>query len=125
VSTAPWAALPWDEVVARTPNLTRHLRLVRSKDAGPFMLTTDLFCHDADAYRRVCEVGVLEPSFWARVYAVDEATVEVHPVEAIHAIKVSFPRDVVSGDPRDRDITGGQQYGVVVAALACTPLGDP
>lgn len=114
----------WSEVVARTPNLTRHFRLIRSKDAGPFMLTTDVFCHDAEAYQRAVAVGLLDPAFWAGAYGVDPAVVEVHAVADIHAIKVSFPRDVVSGDLHDRDITGGQQYAVVVEALARTPLGD-
>ena len=115
----------WDEVVARAPNLARHFRLVRSKDAGPFVLTTDLFCHDAAAYARAVDAGLLDVGFWAAAYDQDPAMVEVHPVEAIHAIKVSFPRPVASGDLTDTDITGGQQYARVVEALARTALADP
>jgi hypothetical protein len=124
-TTGPLGDLSWEQVVERAPNLARHFRLIRSKDAGPFMLTTDLFCHDADAYRRAVDAGLLEAAFWAAVYGVDVAVVEVHPVEAISAIKVSFPRAVVSGDLADHDITGGQQYAVVVEALARTALADP
>ena len=115
----------WDDVVARASNLTRHFRLIRSKDAGPFMLTTDLFCHDAEAYARAVDAGLLDVAFWADAYDQDPSVVEVHPVEAISAIKVSFPRPVVSGDLADTDITGGQQYARVVEALARTPLADP
>jgi hypothetical protein len=117
--------LSWEEVVARAPNLTRHFRLVRSKDAGPFVLTTDLFCHDGEAYARAVAAGLLEPGFWAAAYDQDPAVVEVHPVEAIWAIKVSFPRPVVSGDLGDTDITGGQQYARRVEALARPALADP
>ena len=43
-------------------------------------------------------------------------------------MKISFPRPVVSGDFGDTDITGGQQYAVLVeylAALAYGPDGRP
>jgi hypothetical protein len=121
----PDPTLTLDDVVTRAPNLTRHFRLVRSKDAGPFVLTTDLFCHDAEAYRRVVDAGLLDAAFWAQVYRCEVDVVEVHAVEHIHAVKVSFPRPVVSGDLHDTDITGGQQYAVVIDALARTPLADP
>jgi hypothetical protein len=104
--------------------LTNVFRLIRSKDAGPFMLTTDLFCHDAAAYRRVLDSGVLTPSMFAELYGVDPATIEVHLVESINAIKVSFPRPVPSGELADSDITGGQQYGRLVELLAASPLAD-
>ena len=32
----------------------------------------------------------------------------------INALKVSFPRPVISGDFGDTDITGGQQYALVI-----------
>ena len=76
----------------RVQRLTDTFRLIRSKDAGPFMLTTDLFCHDAATYRRVLDAGVVTPATFAGLYGVDPSSVEVHLVEAIHAIKVSFPR---------------------------------
>ena len=128
-----WAMIPrdvadaraWTDVVERVPNLTRHFRLIRSKDAGPFVLTVDLFCHDDDAFRRVLAAGVLDPELWAELYGVPVDAVEVHVVDAVHAVKVSFPRPIPSGDPRDRDITGGQQYSLAVEALARSPLGDP
>jgi hypothetical protein len=98
---------------------------VRSKDAGPFALTIDLFAHDADALARIREVGVLDPHLWAELYGVPVDDVEVHVVEAVHAVKVSFPRPIPSGELGDRDITGGQQYALAVEALARSPLGDP
>ena len=113
-----------DELLDRVPNLTTVFRLIRSKDAGPFMLTTDLFCHDADAYERVVSSGLLTPDAFAGLYGVDPAEVEVHLVAAINAIKVSFPRPVASGELADSDITGGQQYGALVELLAASPLAD-
>jgi hypothetical protein len=108
----------------RVQALTNTFRLIRSKDAGPFMLTIDLFCHDAAAYQRVLDSGVVTPSTFADLYGVDPASVEVHLVDTINAIKVSFPRRVPSGELADNDITGGQEYGPLVELLARTRLGE-
>lgn len=114
-----------DEVLDRVPNLTRTFRLIRSKDAGPFMLTTDLFCHDAAAYERVLASGVVVPATFASLYGIDASAVEIHLVPAIDAIKVSWARPIPSGELADTDITGGQEYGPLVELLAATVLGDP
>ena len=114
------------ELLERVPRLTDTFRLIRSKDAGPFMLTIDLFCHDQAAYERVLTAGVVTPEVFADLYGVAVDDVEVHLGEAIHAIKVSFPRPVASGELADSDITGGQQYGPLVELLAASPLaGEP
>jgi hypothetical protein len=112
------------ELLARVPRLTDTFRLIRSKDAGPFMLTIDLFCHDAEAYRRVVDSGLVTAAAFAGLYGVPADDVEVHLVEAIDAIKVSFPRRVASGELADSDITGGQQYGPLVELLAASSLAD-
>jgi hypothetical protein len=112
------------ELLDRVPRLTDTFRLIRSKDAGPFMLTIDLFCHDQAAYERALGSGLLAPATFADLYGVPADHVEVHLGEAIHAIKVSFPRPVASGELADSDITGGQQYGPLVELLAASPLGD-
>ena len=114
-----------DELLDRVPGLTRTFRLIRSKDAGPFMLTTDLCCHDAESYERVIGSGLITAATFADLYGVDPAVVEVHLMPAIHAIKVSWPRRVPSGELADADITGGQQYGPLVELLAASPLTDP
>jgi hypothetical protein len=112
-----------DELLDRVPKLTDTFRLIRSKDAGPFMLTIDLFCHDEAAYRRVLDSGVVTPATFAELYGVGVDDVEVHLGESIQAIKVSFPRPVASGELADSDITGGQQYGPLVELLAASDLG--
>ena len=111
--------------MTRVENLTNTFKLIRSKDAGPFMLTIDLFCHDAAAYDRVLAADVIDPATFASLYGVEPSAVEVHLAPQIDAIKVSFPRPVASGELADRDITGGQEYGPLVTLLAGTTLGDP
>ena len=39
-------------------NVGRHFTLVRSKDAGPFMLTIDFFFVDSDSYRAFMDADV-------------------------------------------------------------------
>jgi Domain of unknown function (DUF4387) len=93
-------------------DVAKYFTLIRSKDAGPFMLTLDLFFTDAGA--REAFDGVFTPERVATLYRVDPAAVDVYDLPDINAMKISFPRPVVSGDLGDTDITGGQQYALLV-----------
>ena len=74
-------------------------QVIRSKNAGPRKLTLDvMFADDAD-YRRVAALYWLE--------AQDVAVIE-YPLG--HAIKITMPRRLTSGDPGDRDVYGAQQH---------------
>ena len=48
---------------------------LRSKNAGPFLITIDVFFADAESYERVRGSGVLEPPSVARLYATTEEDV--------------------------------------------------
>ncbi len=102
-------------------DVTRYCTLIRSKDAGPFMLTLDFFFTDAGARRAL--VPVLTPERIGELYGVDPATVDTYELPDINALKISFPRPVVSGDLGDTDITGGQQYALVVELIEGLDLG--
>jgi hypothetical protein len=99
-------------------NVTRYFNLIRSKDAGPFMLTIDLFFSDEHARRAFLEAGVLSAERIGELYRVDPAQVQVFDLKDIGAMKISFPRPVPSGEFGDTDITGGQQYALVVDMIA-------
>jgi hypothetical protein len=98
--------------------VTRYFNLIRSKDAGPFMLTIDLFFSDEHARRAFLEAGVLTAERIGELYRVDPAQVQVFDLNDIGAMKISFPRPVASGEFGDTDITGGQQYALVVDMIA-------
>jgi len=103
----------------------RHFTLVRSKDAGPFMLTIDLFFADEHSRRAFLAADVFSAGRVGALYGVDPANVMVFDLADINAIKISFPRPVISGDFGDTDITGGQQYGLVVDLIASLDIqGD-
>ncbi|MCU1679814.1 MAG: hypothetical protein JWQ81_553 [Amycolatopsis sp.] len=82
--------------------------LVRSKNAGPFWLTLDVFfATDAD-YARAASV-VTEDAI-GRLYRTDPAVVRLYLLPDIRVLKASFPRPVVQGSFADRDMHSGQQH---------------
>ena len=98
--------------------IRRNFRLIRSKDAGPFMLTIDLFFADPSVHQAFVASGALDEGVIADLYRVQPEQVERYDMAEISAMKISFPRAVVSGEFGDTDITGGQQYAVLVEYLA-------
>ena len=99
-------------------NVGRHFTLVRSKDAGPFMLTIDFFFVDRDSYRAFMDADVFSATRIGALYGVEPSAVQAYDLPDINALKVSFPRPVISGDFGDTDITGGQQYALVIDMIA-------
>ena len=89
-------------------------QLIRSKNAGPFVLTFDIMFDDYDVYRRVIKSQVLTKSSFAAMYKVPEEDVLYVEHEAARAIKISLPRPYVQCDPDDGDAFGGQQHGPLV-----------
>jgi hypothetical protein len=84
--------------------------LVRSKNAGPFTITLDLFFDAPGPCRRVLSSTVCDPARIGRLYGIDAAEVVVHHVEHANALKITLPRPLAAGDVGDRDVAGGQQF---------------
>jgi hypothetical protein len=89
-------------------------RLIRSKNAGPFVLTFDIMFDDDDAYRKVIKSRVLTKSRFAAIYHVPEEDVLFFQHDAAKAIKISIPRPYVQCDLDDGDAYGGQQHAPLV-----------
>jgi hypothetical protein len=83
---------------------------VRSKNAGPFWLTMDIFFADDAALTRASRSPLTDPATIGRMYEVDPAQVKVFVLADLLAIKISVPRPVVQGSLQDRDMHAGQQY---------------
>jgi hypothetical protein len=84
--------------------------LVRSKNAGPFWLTLDVFCDNDAAYNALAAPDVITPQRIAAIYGGDPRTVRVFRLPDLRAMKVSFPRPTVQGAISDRDMHAGQQH---------------
>ena len=89
-------------------------RLVRSKNAGPFVLTFDVMFDDAEVYKRVRDSAVLNKELVARLYNTAVDDVMFFNCANALAIKFSIPRPNFSGDLMDSDVFGGQQFGPIV-----------
>ena len=95
----------------------RHTRLadlatvVRSKNAGPFEFTLDVFFVDAATFERVREAGTITADRVAALYGIDRSEVlEVTFFAPASALKVTLKRRISSGSPGDNDVFGAQQY---------------
>jgi hypothetical protein len=84
--------------------------LVRSKNAGPFWLTIDIFLPNAAAYDRASRSPVTDADLIADRYGVEPSSVRVFLLPELAAIKISFPRPTLQGARDDRDMHAGQQY---------------
>lgn len=84
--------------------------LVRSKNAGPFEITIDIMFSEPKFYRGTIKQKVISPEKIAKIYGVSEQLIRIFSIPSIHAIKVSFPRNIIQGSIGDADNHGGQQY---------------
>jgi hypothetical protein len=93
------------------PRLRDVTTLIRSKNAGPFLLTLDVIFDRKDIYERVVEAKVLSRERISALYQVPVEQVEFFLCPEILAIKATLPRLVSSGDVLDTDVYGAQQLG--------------
>jgi hypothetical protein len=89
-------------------------KLIRSKNAGAFMLTFDVMFEDEVVYRTVLSSGVLTKQTFAELYRVPTDEVLFFTHDAARAIKISIPRPYFQGDLEDGDAYGGQQHAPLV-----------
>ena len=85
-------------------------RLIRSKNAGPFVLTFDIMFDDNPTYLRVRDSGVVTRERIAAIYNLAPEKVQLFHCDHALAIKASIPRPTTQGDVSDSDGHGGQQY---------------
>lgn len=83
---------------------------VRSKNAGPFWLTLDIFLATDSDYQRVDTPATLDEQKIADLYQVEQGSVHIYRLPDLRAIKISFPRPTVQGSFPDRDMHAGQQH---------------
>jgi hypothetical protein len=77
---------------------------VRSKNAGPFWLTIDVFCGSAEAYDQIVQ-GVSTDRVAALFHA-DPASLKRFDIAALNVVKFSLPRPQIQGSLHDRDMHG-------------------
>ena len=87
---------------------------VRSKNAGPFWLTCDVFCETPEVFARVCQG--LSSERVAAVFQTDPATLKRFELADLNVLKFSLPRPHVQGTRLDRDMHGAS-YANLLAEM--------
>jgi hypothetical protein len=77
---------------------------VRSKNAGPFWLTIDLFCGTEEAFSRVCKE--LSTEQVGATFAANPADIKRFEIPSLNVVKFSMPRPTIQGAINDRDMHG-------------------
>lgn len=89
-------------------------KLIRSKNAGPFVMTIDIMFADEETYNKVKKAGILNRQLIADTYQISENQVQLFEVDNCFAYKASIPRPYFQGDILDSDSHAGQQYAPFV-----------
>lgn len=87
---------------------------VRSKNAGPFWLTIDIFCGSGARFERA-RAG-LETEQVARTLGIPSDALRRFDIPELNVIKFSLPRPAVQGAPEDRDMHGAS-WGALIAEM--------
>lgn len=90
--------------------------VVRSKNAGPYRVTLDIFFRDRETFRKVMKSGEITPQRIAELYHIPENhVVSFIPVEDVFALKATIKRQSSCGSFGDTDIYGAQQHAPLLA----------
>ncbi len=92
------------------PTVKDVCRHIRSKNAGPFWVTFDLFFADKEAFDRYASSPQLQPEAIGKLFEVDPKMVKHFLDLNLLVLKVSCPRAHPQGGIVDRDMHQGQQY---------------
>lgn len=95
----------------------------RSKNAGPYVLTCDLFFKDHASYELACAMPGAWVALVSSVFSVEPEQVGLFWVPEIEALKVTLPRPP-SGEIGERDVAGAQQVCRLLSHVFPT-LGRP
>ena len=92
------------------PKLSDVCAHVRSKNAGPFWITLDLWFPDDASFQRYAAAPQLQPDAVAALYGVQKEQVKFFTLPDLRVVKISYPRRQPQGGALERDTHGGQQF---------------
>lgn len=108
------------------PKLSEVCRHVRSKNAGPFWITVDIFFKSGREFQAWSKAPALQCAAIASAFDVPVNAVKRFAVEDLDVLKLSFPRKVPQGGALERDMHGGQQYiRLLNVELSACGAADP
>lgn len=90
--------------------------VIRSKNAGPFRVTLDIFFNDRQAYNRAKNTGAVSREVVAQVYGIALSDVcNYVAFDPVCAVKITLRRKTSSGSFEDTDVYGAQQHAPLFA----------
>lgn len=90
--------------------------VIRTKNAGPYIITADIIMRDHETYRKVKATQTITPALIAKLYGISEDKVlGVVYFDEGKTIKVNIRRPVPSGDIGDTDVLAMQQHAPLLA----------
>lgn len=102
--------------------VTELATLIRSKNAGPFVISLDFVFPDARTYAMVRDSGAVSRETIAQLYSLPLARVsEVIEYPAANALKINIVRERPAGSFGELDIYGSQQ-GALLDTLVVPDL---
>jgi len=93
------------------PELGDIAEKVRSKNAGPFWLTIDIFCGSRDRYAHIAQH--LDDQSVAISLGSSIGDVKRFDIADLNVIKISVPRPTLQGAKDDRDMHGAQWANII------------
>lgn len=96
------------------PRLDQIAQKVRSKNAGPFWLTIDIFCGTDAAYAHI--TSALSTDRIATLFHTTPDQIKRFDIADLNVVKFSLPRPTVQGARDDRDMHGAG-WAPIVAEL--------
>lgn len=85
-------------------------RHIRSKNAGAYWVTIDLFFNEADSFARYVDNDAISNEAIGRIYQTNPLLVRRYTVRNLHVLKISYPRSSAQGGVVERDMHAGQQF---------------
>jgi hypothetical protein len=83
---------------------------VRSKNAGPYWVTFDLFFKGPEVFAQYADSPALGPDLLQRLFGADPALVKRFSVPSLNVVKISYARAAPQGGEVERDMHCGQQF---------------
>ena len=85
-------------------------KFVRSKNAGPFWVTMDVFAANAEDYQTIKNSPNMNKEKLGQLFDTDPDLLKLFFMDDLLVIKVSIPRKAPQGARYERDMHAGQQY---------------
>ena len=94
------------------PKLGDIAQKIRSKNAGPFWVTIDVFCGNDETYQKI--VKDVSTESVAALFKQPISALKRFDIPDLNVVKFSLPRPVVQGSRFDRDMHGAH-WAVLLA----------